>query len=443
MLSKICRFSMLMASVLLASCSLFGEDKIPLEGERINVLEGKSAFRSDYPSGYSITLPVMVKNNGWYQTGSNSEHKLSHLAGSENFKKKWSENFGEGLSKGEYLLPSPVVAGNVIFAMDAEAVVSAFSLDKGNKIWQKKLKPEFKTQKDISMKGAGLAVSLFQKKVFATTGLGIVYSLDMQTGKKVWKFDAEMPIRIAPTIGGGMVFVQTVDNTIITLDAQSGEEIWRYKSSGEHTVLVGGASPAYNESKDVLIVAFSTGEVMALKASTGSPLWDFFLAPKARLNSLSGINAIKSSPIIDGDVVYVAGTNNILAALNLRSGDKIWDKEIGTSNQMFLAGNYLFVLGEEFELIALNAQNGKLYWASKLSAGDDLDSKVGAFAVGPVLINEKLIVATSNGFVFAVSAQDGKVLATTNLSENIEVSPIVANGYTILTTNDADLIVYE
>lgn len=90
------------------------------------------------------------------------------------------------------------------------------------------------------MKGAGLAE--YNKKIYATTGFGGVFALDMMTGKKIWFYNAELPIRIAPTVANNKVLVQTIDNTLIALNATTGVEEWRYKSALEQTTLVGGAS---------------------------------------------------------------------------------------------------------------------------------------------------------------------------------------------------------
>lgn len=444
MLLKIFKLSIFGASFILASCSLFSEKKTPLDGDRFSVLENEGSLRSDYSvSKYKINLPQSVKNQGWYQSGGNSEHRLTNLLGSEEFKRKWKTSFGRGNSKGEFLIASPVISNHVIFTIDTDAVVSAFRMDNGKKIWKRRLKPPYKSQKDITMKGAGLAVSSMQQRLFAATGFGYVYALDIKTGKRIWHFDAEAPIRIAPTIGGGMVFVQTVDNTLIALDAKTGAEEWRFKTSSEQTVLVGGASPAYSLEKDVLIAGFSNGEIRAFKASTGSPLWGDYLIHRARTNSLSAINSIMSYPIISGDVVFAAGNNNILVAIDIKTGKRIWEKEIGTTNPMYMVGSYLFILTNNFELAALSAKDGSIYWTSKLSTGKDLEEKVGAFAAGPLLINNKLIVATSNGYAFAVSPYDGRIIASTKLSDGVEVPPIAAEGLTILTTNDADIIAYE
>ena len=184
-----------------------------------------------------------------------------------------------------------------------------------------------KDDNSVAMKGAGLAE--FNKKIYATTGFGGVFCLDMTTGKELWRKDYEAPIRIAPTVGANRVFVQTFDNTLIALNAESGEEIWKITNDFENTTLVGGASPAYNPDLDVVIAAFSNGELRAFKASTGTPLWVDLLVSKKRTNSLSNITAIKANPVIDGDRVYAVGYNSILAAIDLRTGARVWEKRTG------------------------------------------------------------------------------------------------------------------
>jgi len=65
------------------------------------------------------------------------------------------------------------------------------------------------------------------------------------------------------------------------------------------------------------------------------------------------------------------------------------------------------------------------------------------FASGPILTDNRLLVATSNGYVFAVSPYTGKIISYITTDEGVELSPIVADATAIFTTNDADMLAYK
>lgn len=436
-LSFIAFFTMLV----LASCSISGEDKQKLAGERIGAFEQDETMSSEYEN-YAMQISDPLVNLVWSQAGGNETHNMPNLY-VNGIRKAWKTDFGKGSSSRDKMIATPVVAYDGIFTIDANARVSAYNLGDGKIVWKKNLKPAYKEQKDISMKGAGIAVSVKQNKVYATTGFGGVFALDMLSGKNKWNFWADMPIRIAPTVGTDIMFVQTVDNSLIALDMETGEEIWRAKTTSEDTTLVGGASPAYDVARDVVIAAFSNGEIRAYKASTGSMLWSEYLTAKTRGSSNSGINDVKSSPIIDGDFVYVSGNNGLLVALSFRSGERIWAKAIATTNSIYVADGCLFILSNDFKLMALDKKTGGVVWASKLAKGKEFRKKVGDSAFGPVMVNGNLVVATNQGYVFVKKATDGSLVDVFEIDTGVEVSPIVANESIIFTTKNAKIISYR
>lgn len=428
------------ASILaISACS---SDKVPLEGERISVLQGRSAIQADTtPEATKISLPRPSINNKWSQKGGNSEHVMQHVMSSRNLAEVWDASFGRGDSKRDFLIAEPIIAHNVVFAIDAEGIVSAFRQDSGDRIWKKRLKPRNKSDRDIALKGAGIAV--FDKTLYATTGFGGIFALDMKTGKTIWRYDAETPIRVAPTVGAGKLFAQTIDNLVLAIDTTTGKEIWKQKANAETTTLVGGASAAYDANMDVVIIAFTSGELRAFKASTGSPLWSDFLVSRKRTNSLANINAIKANPVIDNGVVYAAGNDSIFVAIDMRTGSRIWEKEIGMNNQPWVAGKYLFGVSNTSDLFAMDKTNGKIIWSVNIPTATNLEDKVGVFVSGPILTNNRLVVATSNGYAFAVSPYVGKILGFITLDDGVVLPPIVANEMVIFTTNDAELLAYK
>lgn len=429
-------------AMLLTGCGLFGKDKLEIDGERINVIKETADLAPDYaPGEVKIKLPAPYTNNQWSQSGGNAMHLMGHLEADSKLKEIWDSNFGEGSSKRDFLIASPIIAYKVVFAIDADGIVSAYRLDDGRKIWKKRLKALNKDDNSVAMKGAGLAEFNQENLCHNRVWRRILPGYDNRQRAMAQGFRA--PIRIAPTVGANRVFVQTFDNTLIALNAESGEEIWKITNDFENTTLVGGASPAYNPDLDVVIAAFSNGELRAFKASTGTPLWVDLLVSKKRTNSLSNITAIKANPVIDGDRVYAVGYNSILAAIDLRTGARVWEKELGSNNQPWIAGDYLYVLTNDFDLLAFEKNSGKIVWNTSIPYGDELEDRSGVFGSGPLLAENRLIVATSNGYVFAVSPYTGEILSYISIDDGVELAPIMAHGITLFTTKDADMLAFQ
>lgn len=425
---------------LLAGCSLFGKEKLNIDGERINVITENADLSPDYDiEKYKLRLPEPYENNKWDQNGGNSMHLMGHLKAADTLDKIWDKSFGKGSSKRDFLLSTPVVAHKVVFNIDSQGLLTARLLENGKQIWEKRLNPSNRDDKSSAMKGAGLAE--YNKKIYATTGFGNVFCLDMTTGDIIWNKEIGLPIRIAPTVNENKVFVQTIDNMLIALDAIDGSELWKYKTDYDGTTLLGGAAPAYNPDLDVLIAAFSNGELRAFKASTGTPLWGDMLIARKRTDSMSNITAIKANPVIDGDKVFAAGNNSVLAAIDLRTGNRLWERQLGSNNQPWVAGEYVFVLSNDFDLLALEKNTGKIVWNTKIPVVES--EKSGVYGLGPILSENRLIVSTSNGYIFAVSPYTGKIINYITTSDGVELPPVMAQGVTIFTTRDADMLAYQ
>lgn len=426
----------------LTGCSSWTSDKPKVEGDRISILTTETAIRPDVAkNSIKIALPRPVHNNEWSQNGGNSSHLMSHLESGSQLKSFWQNSFGEGSSKRDFLISTPVISHKVVFAIDSEGLVSARRLDNGMPIWERKVKPINKSDSDIAIKGAGIAVA--NNLVYATTGFGGVYALDMKTGNPVWYYQAKNPFRIAPTVGRDYVLVQTIANELLALNANDGKELWHYDSEAETTTLVGGASPAYDAEQDLIVAAFSNGELRAFKATTGSPLWADWLYSSKKSTPLASINSIKANPVIDNNIVFAAGNNNILTAIDVRTGNRIWQRDLTVSSQPCVAGEYLFAVANNSDLVAIEKSSGKIMWSTKIPLSSDEDDKTGAFISGPILTDNRLLVTTSKGYAFAVSPYTGKIMSYVDLETPIETTPIVADGVTIITTNDAQMYAYK
>src|SRR3546814_1552391 len=91
----------------------------------------------------------------------------------------------------------------------------------------------------------------------------LVAALNANDGSVIWKVKPTGPLRGAPTIAFGGVYVITQDNQILALNASNGAVLWQATASLESGSVFGAASPAAGEA--TIVAGFSSGEVQAYR----------------------------------------------------------------------------------------------------------------------------------------------------------------------------------
>lgn len=426
--------------VVLIVTSCAQEKKLPV-GERISILDSAeqalSVSRTDI-----VNIPAPYVNSSWAQSGVNTHHIIGNLKAGFELKEQWGENFGKGINKRDILLPSPVVSNNKIFVMDSKGVVSAFALDSGKLLWNNTLSAKNNAFKDVKSRASGLAID--NNVLYATTGFGGVFAMNAETGQPKWRISLESPIRIAPAVTDKMLLVQTVDNSLYALDKNTGKEFWKFNVAHEDTVIAGGAVPAYDEEDNVIVAGFSNGEIVVLNATVGTPLWTSMLVSNDEVRATTEINTIGSYPIVQEGIIYAISNSDTLVSLDMRTGDKLWEKEIGSMQNMLLVGDYLFAISNKNVLFAVEKYSGDIMWSTDVKEFLEEDQDGGEiYAAPPLMINSQILLAFSNGKVFKFDAHKGSLIAKTDLGIDISNGLIAVNEMVITVTDSADVIVFK
>jgi outer membrane protein assembly factor BamB len=434
-----CAVIVLALAPLLVGCEwfkgLFSERKDKLPGERVSALALEHRLEPDPALATAeIRLPRPVKNADWPQAGGVPSHALQHLALGGPLREVWSRSIGDGASRYGRVLSQPVVEGDRVFALDARDVVIAFDAKSGKELWRNDVKPGAERSHAF---GGGLAVA--GGRVFVTSGYGQVLALDATNGNEIWRQQASAPIRGAPTVADGRVFAITVENQLDALSADDGHRLWTHNGIPEPAGLLGAASPAVEG--DIIIVPYTSGELFALRVENGRPLWTDSLATARPLGALATLADIRGRPVIDRGRVYAVSHSGRMVAIDLRTGDRVWEQDVGGTHSIWVAGDYLYLLANDVDLLCLLRQDGRVRWVRELPRYEDPQKKEDPVRwAGPVLAGDRLIVVASNGEALSVSPYTGKPLGRVEFPDAVFLDPIVANDTLYVLTDDAELI---
>jgi len=429
-----------LAVISLSACDTwFGEDEAPpLPGERISVLLHERTVKPDPElENAQVLLPPPSPNADWPQAGGFANHAMHHIQVGENLAKAWRTSVGSASDDSERIVAQPVVADGKIFTLDSENMVSAFNADNGDKIWELELTPEHEDDGHIS---GGLAYD--NGRLYVATGFALVFGIEANTGKAIWVTKADAPMRAAPTARGDRVFVITLNNELIAYNGRDGSQLWNYKGISETASILGGASPAVDQG--IVVAAFSSGDVVALKVENGNQVWTESLTGSRRTDAVSALTAIRGRPIIDRGRVYAISNSGTFTAIDLKTGRRYWSQELSSQETPWIAGDYLFVVTPDAELVAVNRMNGRIHWVTALPRWADEEDRSGNLTWStPILVSDRLIIAGSNEEAYSVSPYTGEILGRVEMPDRIIVPPLAANGTLFFLSDGADLVAYR
>ncbi|MFL2662052.1 MAG: PQQ-binding-like beta-propeller repeat protein [Alphaproteobacteria bacterium] len=414
MIFKNAIFSILM--FVLIGCSFneitsFFEDKeVKLPGKRENVFDFKDDIIVKANKKILIDKPLPI--DSWNQQFQNSRNHLSHFKSKPILKLKRKVSLGNILFEKINLIVQPVNLGENIFYADKNFNIISRNYLTGKLNWKTNLERE-KKEKILFLGG----MSLVGNSLVVTSGLGNIYLIDSNTGKKEWNKNFLVQFSRPPLIFKNKVFAVSDDNQTFCLNLKNGEIIWNHIGNLEEVSIIGGSKPAAIDN--TVVLSYSSGEIYALDENDGSLIW-FDNVGSSNYFSRSALNDIQSPLSIVDNKVYSPTFSDKLLVYDLDEGSKIWELKISSINQVTISGEALYIIDTLGKLLCLDSKTGKLLWSVQLKTNYDGEE---IRWYGPLLTSNKLLVANSFGTILSLSPFTGKTLSKLNFDEEFILSP--------------------
>jgi outer membrane protein assembly factor BamB len=321
--------------------------------------------------------------------------------------------------------------------MGSDAMASAFVLADGKRLWQVDTKP--KDGRDNTNVGGGLGAD--GTTLYAANGLSQLVALDMATGKEKWRQDVGVPLRSAPMIADGRLFVTTIDDRLFAFTTADGHQLWTHQAASPVTAMLGQPAAAYYQG--LVIAGFGSGELACLRADSGSVVWTDGLGASQGRATVADLLSIRGLPVVVNGLVYAISMGGLLICDDAPTGRRVWDRQIAGEDSPYIAGDWMFVISAQQELAAVDIHDGHITWITQLPHWEDPNKRKDTLTwYGPLLVSDRLVVTgTGEQGALSVSPYTGAILGHIKLSAAAApVAPVVADGTVLLVTNDAQII---
>ena len=288
--------------------------------------------------------------------------------------------------------PTPVTDGRRVVVSFGSEGLYAYDLD-GTLLWTRDLgvlnagwfyDPDYEW-------GIGSSPIIWKSLVIVQCDVqksSFVAAFDVASGAPVWRTEREeIPSWSTPAIfenNGAAELVTQATKFIRGYDPATGKEIWRLSGNSEITVPTPIVGPG------LIIVTNGYQRLQPIFAIKPGAKGDITLKADQTQNEFVAWSTTRGgpyipTPVIYGDHLYVLTNNGVLAAYNVRTGQRVYQERLGGTGGSFSASPvaadgkiYLtsedgdvFVVkaGPKYELLAKNAMGQVLMATPAISSG--------------------------------------------------------------------------
>jgi outer membrane protein assembly factor BamB len=381
----------------------------------------------------------------------------------ETGKELWRQLFSDFLSDTIYLrygTSSPTVDEETgdVFMQGTQGILAAFTPD-GQLLWKHSLMEEYGR---LTFPNSRTASPVVDKDLVITRGITAnwgaqgpgadrFYAFDKKSGALVWSSTpGERPMdnsfshsQLAWLDGRRVLYSATGDGAVVCVNARTGEPIWRV-----HLTKAGINSTLLVHKDDKIISIYGTpyepGQLVALKIPHLTPMpkphesnvhialgkvlpdgariiSEAAQVPQQVLEDDSLGQEIKKCTLPDGR--FKEGS--LIVVTKLSSGTALKGPPVVIGDTNLISPGWRFADGTV--AYATNQSTGPMVFVRSSVAqwADDISTSTSS----PILVGDRIYVVSEKGYLYAVDANDGKILWNLQLGiEERNSSPIYADG---------------
>lgn len=275
---------------------------------------------------------------------------------------------------------------------------------------------------------------------FGSTVDGRVICRDLASGKEVWSFFTNGPVRLAPAIADGKVYVGSDDGYAYCLDAKSGSVVWKLRAgpNDERILARGRMISRWPVRTGLLIdsgtVYFGAGVfpheniyLYAVDADTGKTQWvnDAISQEDAGRNDLSPQGYLLATK----DLLFVPSGRALSVAFDRKTGKQVnkptpgWRGDAGGQiggTQAMLVDDQILAVGEH-QILSLDQKTGKTGYAWFQGTQMTMTGNSGFMATG-----KDIVAIDRDKHAEGTRERHAIEMASTKLSSDLRKHPAIA-----------------
>ena len=337
-------------------------------------------------------------------------------------KKQWSIKIGDGQGDGFYKI-TPTLVDGVLYVASSDGEVAAISAADGGRLWRVEL--------ERPLSGG---VGYHDRSLYLGGADGSVLQLSAEDGVVEWEAPVSGEVLAAPAVSDDWVIVQTYDGKLLGFQPGADEPAWTFTSDVPILTLRGTSTPIL--VADNAIAGFGDGKVVAVDVNSGNVSWESRIGVPQGSSEIDRIVDIDGAMTQQGIELFVASYQGRVAALDSRTGRKLWQQNVSSVTGTHVGFGNVYVADVDGTLSAFLRTGQGVRWQN-IELGYRQLSR-------PTPVSSYVATVDFDGYLHLLSQVDGQIVGRTKIGGDAARADMIADsGRLFIFADNGQLLAYE
>ena len=337
-------------------------------------------------------------------------------------KKQWSTKVGDGQGDGFHKI-TPTLVDGVLYVASSDGEVAAISATDGDRLWRVEL--------ERPLSGG---VSYHNRSLYLGGADGSVLQLSADDGAVEWRAAVSGEVLAAPAVSDDWVIVQTYDGKLLGFQPGADEPAWTFTSDVPVLTLRGTSTPILGGGN--AIAGFGDGKVIAVDVNSGNVSWESRIGVPQGSSEIDRIVDIDGAMTQQGIELFVASYQGRLAALDSRTGRKLWQQNVSSVTGTHVGFGNVYVADVDGTVSAFLRTGQGVRWQN-IELGYRQLSR-------PTPVSSYIATVDFDGYLHLLSQVDGQIVGRAKIGGDAARADMIAhNGRLIIFADNGQLLAYE
>ena len=419
---------------ILANCSLNEDSKIWNKNKKVNIdkkievlFEEKKISYNELNPNINLNLLKVDTQNKTLDNKNN--FGIQKYSGKINKIKNF--RFAKFHNEAETDLRPLFLRDGIIFFDNKGSIIR---FDNNQKIvWKKNYLSKFEKKNHPK-----LSFMKFKNKLIVVDNLSNLFLINIENGNLIWKKKNDYPFNSEIKIFDNKFFVIDLKNVLRCYFIKDGSECWSIET--EKTLTITNSKNSLLIDENVVYFINNLGDLTAVDIFSGDLVWQL---PTQSSDIINMTYIFKNSKLVsDGKSIFFSNNKNEFYSINIKNGSINWINDISSSLTPILIKNLIITISDNGFLFVIDKEKGNIIKIKDIYKIYKDKNREKTKPIGFSISQDKIYLSNDDGKLLILDLKTSNVLKVENIARNIMSKPFLHNNHLFMIKNGA-VVKYE